>query len=316
MFCTQCGNANDTAAKFCSSCGFELTQNGQAGTYMQPGTKALNSQDEFYRAMIGPKNQAYYMKYFQRFDDAGNVGITWHWPAFFVTFYWLLYRKMWLAAAIYLFLPYLIILPVAAIDVMIGKPDENLFAGLSIVAYFGFLFILYPLYANALYYKHCIKKIKKVAASSESTQKKIHQLASMGGISYGPLILIFLVVGGILAAIAIPAYQDYKIRSRMAEVVSIGNAAAETVSNYIYEHQEIPISLEHAGFDIKGTPSVKEIKFNSESGVINITVGFTPIEGKSLLFDPYLDENNKILWDCISQDIPEKYLPRECGPTQ
>ena len=108
MFCPQCGSSNDNSAKICSVCGNVLLQ---AGHDTQPSPMAADvprSADEFYKAAVGHKNQDYYLRHFARFDSNGKVGVSWHWPAFFVTFYWFLYRKMWLNALLYFFLSYLI----------------------------------------------------------------------------------------------------------------------------------------------------------------------------------------------------------------
>lgn len=43
--------------------------------------------------MIGPNRQRYYLEQFARFDARGGIGASWNWPAFFVTFFWLIYRN-------------------------------------------------------------------------------------------------------------------------------------------------------------------------------------------------------------------------------
>jgi hypothetical protein len=61
-------------------------------------------------AFIGGKAQKYLLK-FRKFAVNGidRFSATWHWPAFLVGFWWLLYRKMYLWAFVYLillFIPY------------------------------------------------------------------------------------------------------------------------------------------------------------------------------------------------------------------
>ncbi|QLA18509.1 DUF2628 domain-containing protein [Desulfolutivibrio sulfoxidireducens] len=66
--------------------------------------------DGEYRAFIGPEEHKYLPR-FKRFDElAGNFKAGWHWPAFFFTFWWLLYRKLYLFAGVVFvasFVPYL-----------------------------------------------------------------------------------------------------------------------------------------------------------------------------------------------------------------
>ena len=66
---------------------------------------------KYYKAAIGEKNADFYLSRFHHFDSNG-VRPSWNWPAFFFTFYWLLYRKMGLFALVYVLLP----IPLAAID--------------------------------------------------------------------------------------------------------------------------------------------------------------------------------------------------------
>ncbi len=67
------------------------------------------TEDEF-ASFIGEKSQKYLLK-FRKFsvNDIDRFSATWHWPAFLVGFWWLLYRKMYLWAVVYfilLFIPY------------------------------------------------------------------------------------------------------------------------------------------------------------------------------------------------------------------
>jgi hypothetical protein len=72
------------------------------------------TEDEF-AAFIRGKAQQYLLK-FRKFSVDGNDHFvaTWHWPAFFVGFWWLLYRKMYLWAFVYFFL---LIIPYANLAV-------------------------------------------------------------------------------------------------------------------------------------------------------------------------------------------------------
>ena len=310
MFCMECGNKNDDSARFCSTCGKTLstTDTGK------------NSHDisEFYRAVIGQKNQDYYFRQFSRFDSDGKIGASWHWPAFFVTFYWFLYRKMWLNALIYFILPYVLMIPIGIVAAAGGEKAADTIISLGYLLYILGIFLLPPIYANALYYKHCNKKISEATASPYDKQRQLGELYAKGGTSNIILIIIiifvlFIPVVGILAAIAIPANQDYTIRARMSESFVVGKNATDFVSNYYYQNQHIPTNLREAGFDGRLPPTVKEITIDNKNGTIIITMAApAPIEDKSLLLVPSLDEKKQIVWKCMSEDIPDKYLPRQC----
>ena len=314
MFCPQCGKPSDNPARFCANCGSALAQVAAQGVAQQAAERPSGSSDELLCAVVGTKNQAYYLRHFSRFEAQGKTGFSWHWPAFFVTFYWLLYRKMWLAALIYFFLPYLVMVPIGMALALFD--DSGSGAGIAYFAYFIAVMGLPPMYANAFYYKHCQKKIGLVGASASDRQRQIGELSAKGGTSNALLIVfsivLFLAVIGILAAIAIPAYQDYTTRARMADAAAIGNRAARSVADYYGAHREIPDNLDQAGFPAVQSPSVRTVAVDRQTGVVTVTMASAPVADKMLLLVPSLAGDDRIDWTCVSDEIPGKYLPPQC----
>ena len=51
--------------------------------------------EELYRAAVGESKAGYYVPLFYRFDQPGASRVSWNWPAFFVPFFWMLYRRMY-----------------------------------------------------------------------------------------------------------------------------------------------------------------------------------------------------------------------------
>ena len=78
MFCTKCGKPNDDAASFCASCGYVLPLTELTNPHAE--AEAPASDEEYYKAVLGPKNQDYYLDHFARFDDEGRITPSWHWP--------------------------------------------------------------------------------------------------------------------------------------------------------------------------------------------------------------------------------------------
>lgn len=314
MFCPHCGNSNNEASKFCIHCGTSLANLDSAKS-----SEFAGSQEDLYRAVIGPKNQNYYLSRFQKFDSEGKSRISWHWPAFFITFYWLLYRKMWGAALLYFFLPYLLAVPIGMLFAIAGKPSDAA-VGLGYAVYWAIIFLLPPLCANSLYYKNCKKKIEAVKSSANDLQRQIGELSGRGGTSNVALIFVlifvFIAIIGILAAIALPAYQDYTTRARIAEALTFGSSATEAVANYYSRHQEVPSNLEITGFNTPIPAFLKEISVNDQTGAVTITVASPPVSGKSILLVPSIDSTSHISWSCMSPDIPNKYLPPKCRTPQ
>ena len=135
--------------------------------------------------------------------------------------------------------------------------------------------------------------------------------AVVGFIVAGIVVSAFII--GVLAAIVIPAYQDYVIRSTLFEVVSIGDQTTRAVENYIYRNGKIPSRVEDVG--ISSAPNAKYVKsvtVNSQNGVVRVVTEVKPNINGSIIFDPSPDNNHGIIWRCSSIDIPPKYLPQQC----
>jgi type II secretory pathway pseudopilin PulG len=134
------------------------------------------------------------------------------------------------------------------------------------------------------------------------------------GIGGGPAsILIFVALIGIVAAVAIPAYQDYTVRAKLSEIIRYGNQASKAVEEHVYKTGEIPLRLEDVG--ISSTPAsanIKVVRINAQTGIIQIVLAFSPLDAKSVLFIPSKGEDKKITWRCTSEDIEPKRLPPMC----
>lgn len=321
MQCPKCGTLNEENTKFCKECGTGMPgafgDTIQVPRIMNTAAKVVVqvAPEEFYKAVIGPKNQAYYLNQFARFDGHEKTSATWHWPALFVAFYWMLYRKMWLNAFLYFMAPYLALMVLALVVGFAGKSGAMV-AGLGYGLFTIAMFALPAMYANALYYKHCKEMIAEVQASSKRVERNLGQLAGKGGTSGVVLILVLVMVFfgviGILAAIAIPAYQDYTTRARTAQAVTVGKDAANAVANYYTKNQQVPVDMVTAGFNAVLPDSIKAIHVDNQDGTVTITMAKAPIADKSILLLPSMDASKNITWQCMSKDIVAKYLPKDC----
>ncbi|MDP1995935.1 MAG: DUF2628 domain-containing protein [Gallionella sp.] len=315
MFCPKCGTSNDAAATFCTACGDVLplpTGGFQKAQGMGDGSADMGA---YYKAALGPKNQDYYLRQFARFDADGKVSATWHWPAFFMTFCWLLYRKMWLVALTYFIAPYLFLWLIGAIAGM-ASGSANIMGGAGYLLYLIGIVCLPPMYANALYYNHCKKRISAVRASSADMQRQLGELSGKGGTSNIVIIflLIFVLIAllGIVAAIAIPAYQDYTTKARVAQAYELGRSAADSVTRYYNRNQGLPGDLGEAGFAASLPPSAREITMNNQNGTLTVMMNGDVVGGKSFALEPALDEGGQLYWSCMSAGVRDKYLPQGC----
>jgi type IV pilus assembly protein PilA len=135
-------------------------------------------------------------------------------------------------------------------------------------------------------------------------------------------LMIVVAIIGILAAIAIPAYQDYTIRAQVTEGLNLASTAKTAVSEYYHDSGDLASTNAEAGLktdtEIKGK-FVSEIGVGDDgsgvNGEIQITYGrdaHATLDGKTLLMTPGTTGTGSILWSCNSSTIENKYLPAAC----
>ncbi|HKE95205.1 MAG TPA: pilin, partial [Povalibacter sp.] len=125
-------------------------------------------------------------------------------------------------------------------------------------------------------------------------------------VGFGAIMMI-----GILAAIAIPAYQDYTVRAQVSQAIVLASDARQRVTSYMEEKQALPPSLEAVGFAPTLPPFVQAIDMDPESGAVVITMAGAPVQGQSFALQPSMQDGG-IEWHCAAIDIRERYLPAAC----
>jgi hypothetical protein len=93
MTCGWCGKEIREGSVYCSQCGQKVGPQTQ-------GNLAVGTEED-YRAYLGPRADKYLLK-FKRFftKEEDGFALTWHWPAFFFGFWWMLYRKLYVWALV------------------------------------------------------------------------------------------------------------------------------------------------------------------------------------------------------------------------
>jgi len=129
----------------------------------------------------------------------------------------------------------------------------------------------------------------------------------------GAMILISVI--GILAAIAIPAYQDYVHKAEMARVMTYAQEATEDVTVSYQNTHIIPESLGVAGFSRPLPNEVRSIEIKQDNGIVVLNLS-DKFQNGILFFVPAEDASGKITWACKYAGIPERYLPSSAGCTE
>ena len=126
--------------------------------------------------------------------------------------------------------------------------------------------------------------------------------------------LIMIAIIGILAAVAIPAYQDYTVRAHITEGLGIASTAKVAASEFYSNNGSACESNKQCG-----VAAAEEITNGSvssvsvgEGSVITVTFSVAPIDGTTILLEPYLDDDDRFRWRCTGGSLANKYRPSSC----
>ena len=128
-------------------------------------------------------------------------------------------------------------------------------------------------------------------------------------------LMIVVAIIAILAAIALPAYQDYLARSQVAESMSLSRGAQIAVAEYYSEKGVAPPDNTTAGLALPASISgnyVESVTLGNADGTITILFGneaSSKIDGQSLVMEMSA-MGGSLKWGC--DGIDPKYLPSVC----
>lgn len=274
------------------------------------------TREDYYKAAIGPKNQEFFLRRFKQFDQAGTAGFSWPGAGQFIAnVFWLFYRKMTLSAWLYIGLPFVLLLLIYLIfgsDVKEDSIPISFYNIITAVACWLFL----PARMNAMYYRRVNKLILDARSKSNERAVQLAFLNKHGNTS--PIVgwLLFIPIAvSILAAMALPAYQDYTRRAQVATGFNVGTQAAKQIGDYYAIKKTAPTDLGDAGFVLTPSTTVADVAFDSQTGMLTITFKDSFFSAKSLLLVPSVTDG-QVAWFCTSEGITGTHLPAACKVTQ
>ena len=152
-------------------------------------------------------------------------------------------------------------------------------------------------------------------------------------------LMIVVAIIAILAAIAIPAYQNYLIRAQVSEGMSLAGGVQTAVAEYYSNYGKFPESNQAAGVASVASISGKYISAvgvgtaaatpadgaKTDQGTATaggvITADFetannaspnAKLVGKFLVLSPVTSSNGDVHWSCTKSTVPSQYLPSSC----
>ena len=132
-------------------------------------------------------------------------------------------------------------------------------------------------------------------------------------------LMIVVAIIAILAAIAIPAYQDYVVRSQVSEGMTLSDGAKTAVAEFYSNYGHFPTNNQSAGLaketSISGT-YVSQVEVTG--GLITATFSHSSpqkasdkIDTKTLVLSPRT-ATGSTAWACNGGTVDNKYLPSSC----
>ena len=146
-------------------------------------------------------------------------------------------------------------------------------------------------------------------------------------------LMIVVAIIGILAAIAIPAYQDYVVRSQVTEGLNLAGDLKAGVAEWYAQTGAWPTDETDLGLSsaYKTGKYVTSVAINT--GTITVTFGDqanAKIDGQTLGLRPMISQNEDVIWVCggasnpagaidpttaaaaATTSVADKYLPASC----
>lgn len=287
--------------------------------------------ENLYRAAVGDSRADYYVPRFVRFDTPGASQASWNWSAFLVAFFWGLYRRMYGRSLLFcLLMPYLVLI---ALQLLLGFSHVPHAALLSLFGMMAYTWVIIPMFANAQYHRSIVRRISEVQRKVADPSVQIAVLENGPHTSSLAWVIAFFALiplMGILAAIAIPAYQDYTIRSQVTEGLNLSAALERAIGAAYSANGAWPTSLAAVKFD-QPLAGNYVAAIDVDHGTILIRFGNKAnrlIADQALALRPTVS-GQQILWTCgygapqgsdppsgpaavAPTTIPKHYLPQRC----
>lgn len=126
-------------------------------------------------------------------------------------------------------------------------------------------------------------------------------------------VFVFIMVIGILAAIALPAYQDYTNRAKIQSAAPMVEDARDKVAKFILETHSYPSENIFVHLPDTITDDVIESIKLQEGGKLEVTYRLASLHDKNTIVWTPTEKSGKVIWNCTEEGtMQDRYRPREC----
>lgn len=179
----------------------------------------------------------------------------------------------------------------------------------------SFLLLAPPFFANAVYYAHCRRLIARREARPRTDD--LARLQARGGTSrvavivVGALACVF--VAGIVAAIALPAYQDFTRRTKATEAIVAASDLARQVGDYYRHNGRLPDDRTYRRMDRVPSRFVASDRLDPATGILAIAIAFGDGRPSGTVYLlPHFADDRSVTWRCKPSPAMARVVPASC----
>lgn len=156
----------------------------------------------------------------------------------------------------------------------------------------------------------CRMRLGNSVSSPNPLQESLMNRRIQQGFTLIELMIVVAIIG-ILAAVALPAYQDYTVRAKTTEVILAASSAKLGVAEYVNLYNALPPSASYSP-ETQVSKYVSSVTWNGTLITATASAAEPKISGLTITLTPALNTtSNQVNWTCAGT-IADKYRPASC----